>query len=144
MKGALMDTQTANATGSQKTNKRASRREQADFLKGCNPDERCYCVRLIRLLRDDYWMAELVRQILDKEAQSKYGWGIKDLRKLIDNFDVIEALADNAQRLGHNWSNHPILRAIRQEWGGDDEIEKYKSDRRIQRLIDSAHGCQSK
>jgi hypothetical protein len=114
------------------------RRQQSDFLAGCSMDERVYCVRLISLLRDDYWMAELVRQILDEEARATRRWTIRSLRELLDNFDTIEALADNAQRFGLNWSNHPILRAIRKEWQ-EDEIGNYVGERGIRRLIESAH-----
>jgi hypothetical protein len=83
-------------------------------------------------------MAELVRQILDEEARATRRWTIRSLRELLDNFDTIEALADNAQRFGLNWSNHPILRAIRKEWQ-EDEIENYVGERGIRRLIESAH-----
>ncbi len=95
-------------------------------------------MRLVRLLRDNnYWVAELIKQLLDKEAQSTHEWTINDIRKMLDNFETIEALADNAQRLGQNWSNHPILRAIRDTWG-DQEIQDYVGDGRVQRLIESA------
>jgi hypothetical protein len=112
--------------------------QRSEFLIGCDSDERAYAVRLIRLLRDNYWMAELVRQILDQESKTRWNWTIKSLKELLDNFSTIEALADNARRLGNNWSNHPILRAVREQWG-DDEIADYQGERRIQRLIESAH-----
>jgi hypothetical protein len=114
------------------------RKEQTDFLAGATLDERAYCIRLLRLLRDNYWMAELIRQILDKEARSRYQWTIKGLTALLENFGGIEALASNAQRLGCDWSNHPILRAIRAEWG-DEEIQDYKGELRVKALIESAH-----
>ena len=120
---------------------RHTRRQQADFLKGCTLDERSYCVRLVRLLRDDYWISELLRQILDQESSSPYCWTLTELKALLDNFDTIEALVKNAKRLGHNWSNHPILRAIREEWG---EIEDYKNERSIRELVESARRGQIK
>ena len=131
--GSLKGTGTRQATTPMKT-----KRQQADFLAGCTLDERVYCVRLVSLLRDSYWMAELVRQILDEESRCSRRWTIRSLRELLDNFDTIEALADNAQRLGPNWSNHPILRAIRNEWQ-EDEITDYIGERGIRRLIESAH-----
>ena len=115
------------------------REGQSDFLVGCTLIERAYCVGLVRLLRDDYWMAEFVRQILDKESKSKWQWTIKNANALLDNFDTVETLAGNAQNLGQNWSNHPILRAIRKEWE-DDEIVDYLSDKRVRGLIESAQG----
>jgi hypothetical protein len=111
---------------------------QADFLAGCTLDERAYCVRLIRLLRaNNYWMPELIRQILDKESSSRYDWTIEGVKKLLDNFDIIETLAENASKLGLNWSNHPILRAIRMTWK-DEEIIDYTSNTKIRKLIESA------
>ena len=114
---------------------RKTNQQQADFLVGCTPDERAMCVRLVRLLRDNYWVSELVRQILKKEAETPNLLAVAELRKLLDDFSTIEALADNAQKLGNNWSDHPILRAIRDEW---EEINEYKSERAIDRLIKSA------
>lgn len=112
--------------------------DQADFLAGCTLDERAYCVRLIRLLRDsNYWVPELIRQILDKESRSRFNWTIEEVKKLLDSFDTIETLAENASRLGLNWSNHPILRAIRTTWK-DDEIVEYTSNARIRKLVESA------
>jgi len=110
----------------------------SDFLAGCTPDERSYCVRLVRVLRDNYWITTLVTAILDKEATNKNQISMKWLTQLLKDLDNIEQQAYNAQRLGNNWSNHPILRAIRKEWG-DQEIAEYQSERRIAELIESAH-----
>jgi hypothetical protein len=116
----------------------ARRSEQSDFLVGCALDERAYCVALVRLLRENYWLAEVLRHILDKEALDRYNWTIKNVKEVLDNFATIDTLAYNAGRLGLAWSNHPVFRAIREE-RGDDEIRNYKSNIRIQELIESAH-----
>lgn len=108
------------------------------FLRGCNADERVYCVRLIRVLRENCWIAAFVRAILDEEACAPYRWTIKKARQMLDNFDVLESLADNARRLGNNWSNHPICRAIRKEWG-EAELQDYKTERHIRSLIESVN-----
>ena len=91
--------------------------------------------RQVRLLRDDYWVSELVRQILTMESQTTNQLTIKQLTELLNNFSTMEALAGNAQTLGANWSDHPILRAIRDEW---EEIDEYKSQSAIRRIVDSA------
>jgi hypothetical protein len=58
-------------------------------------------------------VGELVRQILKAEAQTTHQVTIKKIRALLNNFEVIETLTNNAKRLENNWSDHPILRAIR-------------------------------
>jgi hypothetical protein len=98
-------------------------------------DERAQVARLIRLLRDNYWVGELIRQILAMESQTRHQLTIKTIAKLLDNFDTIEALANNARQLGANWSNHPILKAIRDE---REDIQDYQNERTIQALVDSA------
>jgi hypothetical protein len=100
-------------------------------------EERVWVVRLIRLLRDDYWATELVRQILSEESQNTSRLSIKDVFELLKNMEIIETLASNAIKLGNNWSNHPVLKAIRKEWP-DDEICEYKSQRAVRQLIESA------
>jgi hypothetical protein len=98
-------------------------------------DERAYVACLVRLLRDNYWVSELVRQILTMESKATHQLTIKKLTALLDDFSTVEALASNARRLGNNWSNHPILRAIREEW---PEIESYKDECAIRALVESA------
>ena len=116
---------------------RKTRSEQHDFLFGATLDERAYCVSLIRLLRETYWLALALRHILDQEALSKYQWTVKKLKDMLDEFATLDVLAQNASRLGNRWSDHPVLRAVRKEFG-DDEISDYKSDLLIQALIESA------
>ena len=112
-----------------------AKRTGQDFLLGCTPDERAWCARLVRLLRDKYWVAEFVRQVLAKEASTRHELTTKYMRGLLDNFDTIETLTSNAKRLGQTWSDHPILRAIRDEW---QEIQEYQDERTIRDLIESA------
>jgi hypothetical protein len=115
---------------------KAACREQADFLAGCTVDERAYCVRLIRLLRDKYWVTEFVREILDRESRSRWNWTVELAKKSLANYETLEALASNARRIGNTWSNHPVLRAVRREF--DNEIADYMDDRRVRDLIASA------
>jgi len=92
-------------------------------------------VRLVRLLRDKYWVAEFVRQVLTKEASADHSLTIKNMSKLLKQFDTIEKLAAKAQYLGEAWSDHPILRAVREEWL---DIQDYKGELAIRKLIESA------
>lgn len=62
----------------------------ADPLAGCTPDERSYCVRLVRLLRYNYWVTTLVTAILDKEAQNKHHISMKWMKQLLDDIENIE------------------------------------------------------
>jgi hypothetical protein len=99
------------------------------------PAERPYVVRLVRLLRDNYWASELVRQILEMEAGSRHQLTIKKIQNLLSEFDTIETLAHNAKKKGGRWCNHPILRAIRNDW---TEIDDYIDECSIRNLIESA------
>ena len=112
--------------------------EARELLAAVSWIERAYCVGLVRLLRENYWLTEVVRQILDQEAQSKLNWSIKRLRQLLDNFSTLDTLAANAAKIGNNWSHHPVLKAVRDEFG-DREIHDYRSDEKIRLLIESAH-----
>ena len=112
-----------------------AKRTGQDFLLGCTPEERAWCVRLVRLLRDKYWVTEFVRQVLTKEASADHSLTIKNMSKLLKQFDTIEKLAAKAQCLGEAWSDHPILRAVREEWL---DIQDYKGELAIRKLIESA------
>jgi hypothetical protein len=98
-------------------------------------DERAYVARLVRLLRENYWVAELVRQILDMEARVRHQITIKKIQHLLEEFSTLEGLARNARILGQSWSNHPIMKAIREEW---PDVASYKDECEIRRLVESA------
>lgn len=109
---------------------------QADFLSKCDLDERALCTRVIRLNRENYWLASLMRQILQLDAANRKRVNIEDIRALLNNFDTIDTLATNARKLGPIWSDNPVLKAIRDNWA---EIDEYKDSCDLRRIIESAH-----
>lgn len=112
------------------------RKVQADFLSKCDLDERALCTRVIRLNRENYWLASLMRQILQLDAANRKRVNIEDIRALLNNFDTIDTLATNARKLGPIWSDNPVLKAIRDNWA---EIDEYKDSCDLRRIIESAH-----
>ena len=117
-----------------------SRAEQADFLIGCSLDERADAVRLVRLLRSNYWLANFARQVLRLEADHPSQVPIEKVQRQLDNIATIEDLVGRVQFIGRQRNNyfqsHPAVRAVVEEWG--DEIFQYKSDQDIRELIESA------
>ena len=115
------------------------RTEQTDFLIGCSLDERADAVRLVRLLRSNYWLANFVRQILTMEAECPFQVPLEKVQKQLDKMAVLEDLIGRVQFIGRGknyFQSHPAVRAIMEEWG--DEIFQYKSDQDIRELIESA------
>jgi hypothetical protein len=120
--------------------KKKRRSGQTDFLIGCDLDERSDAVRLIRLIRTNYWLSNFARQILRMEADSPTQVTIDKVQKQLDRLAVIEDLIGRVQHIGRNPDNyfqdHPAVRAVLEEWG--DEIFQYKSDCGINNTIDAA------
>jgi len=121
----------------EESEQRATRKVQADFLVGCSIEERAWCVQLIRLLRTNYWLSHLLKNILRLDADRPQLVTIEDVRRQIDQAEDLDELVRKIQFVGRTgwWRDHPVVNAVAEE---DAEIYQYRSDSAIRQLIESA------
>jgi hypothetical protein len=123
-------------------------KEHSDFLAGCTTDERAYAVRLVRLLRTNYWFSHFMLHMLRLEADSPFQVTFRKVRDQLRYLEGVEDLLERvkyvSQRSTNYFYDHPAFKAVRDEWGGDAELAAYKNESEIRQLVTSAQDAAAK
>lgn len=100
-------------------------------------DERTYVARLVRLLRSNYWLSHFARILLQADTDCPDMVSIKQAHALLDGEEAVEQWIDKIKAYKRGpWGDHPAIKAVADEW---DEIDDYRSDQGIRKLIESAN-----
>ncbi len=98
------------------------------FLWAASESERAAAVRLVRILRTNYWFSNLMEQLLRLEADNPFQVTIEAVRKQIDGLESIETLVKKIQFIGSSPGNyfrdHPAVRAVHGGMEGRSRVQE--------------------